>query len=539
MAKLLTVKTNDRMPVLLHREKENVKKDNFFSGFFILTLSTVIVKVIGLVYKIPMLGLLGSEGMGYFNSAYEIYALFCVISTAGLPVAMSVMIAAKGESRAGGIFKVALKLFLMLGIAGTVIMLAMAQPFASFLKSDKAAPCIFTIAPTVFFICLCSAYRGYFQGLGSMLQTAVSQVIEALGKLMLGLVFSGIAFAYGLDTSGIAACGVLGLTLGTAISALYLALSKKISHRKYNSDGIEQKGVAKELLRAAIPITLSSAVLSVTKLIDMSMILRRLQSIGYSSESAFSAYGSYTTLAVPLFSLAPAIISSVALPLVPTLSRAIANGDKNKQTDAVADALKLTSIIAMPLGLGMSLFSRQILELVFRGESDAVTVAAPLLTILGMSVTMSCYITVGNAILHAYGRPVVPIISMAAGAAVKIALAFLLIGIKDINIMGAPISTFACDLTINLVNFAFICKLVPQRIKQTNILIRPFSAAVISVVIGRIVLIYVSGELGDTVSSIACIALTAVIYVFACLIFRAVDKNDIAHLPIIKRFIKE
>ncbi len=529
------------MPVVCHREKKRIKKDNFFSGFFVLTLSTVIVKIIGLVYKIPMLGLLGSEGMGYFNSAYEIYALFCVISTAGLPVAMSVMIGAKGESGAQSIFKAAFKLFLILGIVGTAIMLAFAHPFAEFLKSEKAALCIFAIAPTVFFICVCGAYRGYFQGLGSMLRTAISQVIEALGKLVLGLVFAGIAFMYGLDTPMVAACGVLGLTLGTAISALYLALSKKFASSQRHRDVslAENKGVTAELLRAAIPITLSSAVLSVTKLIDMSMILRRLQSIGYSAENAFSAYGSYTTLAVPLFGLAPAIISSVALPLVPALSRAIACRDEQKQTESVKDALKLTSLISMPLGLGMSLFSKQLFELVFRGEDEAIALAAPLLSILGMSVTMSCYITVGNAILQAYGKPTVPIISMAAGAVVKIALAYLLIGNKEINIVGAPISTFACDLTINIVNFYYIGKYMPHRIEQNKILMRPFCAALVSVVTGRIILMYMSGVTKESAATVISIVCSALIYALVLPLFKVVDKDDAMRIPIINKLIKQ
>ena len=173
--------------------KENGKAYGLFSGFFILTLSTVTVKIIGLIYKIPILGLLGSEGMGYFNSAYEIYALFCIISTAGLPVAMSVMISGRGEASANVIFRVALRIFLLLGVVGCAIMLAFAAPFAYFLKNENAALCIFVIAPTVLFVCICGAYRGYFQGLGSMKQTAISQIIEACAKLILGLAFAYIA----------------------------------------------------------------------------------------------------------------------------------------------------------------------------------------------------------------------------------------------------------------------------------------------------------------------------------------------------------
>ena len=255
-----------------------------------LTLSAIIVKAIGLVYKIPMLRLLGSEGMGYFNSAYELYALFCTVSTAGLPVAMSVMISSsrnKEKDLTHRIFSIALKLFLILGIVGSVALFAFAHPISAFLKSEKAYYSIIAISPTVFLICLSSAYRGYFQGLGRMAPTAISQVIEALCKLVLGLIFAYIALSAGLETQSVAAFAVLGLVSGTAISALYLFLTKRISCGENEAEiSLDKRDkVLPELLRIAIPVTLSSAVINMTKIIDMGTILRRMQSIGYSSVS--------------------------------------------------------------------------------------------------------------------------------------------------------------------------------------------------------------------------------------------------------------
>lgn len=507
-----------------------IKREGFFSGFFTLTLSTVIVKIIGLIYKIPMLGLLGSEGMGYFNSAYEIYALFCVIATSGLPVAMSVMIAKHGEASAQRIYKSAKKIFLALGIVGMATMLAFSHPFAAFLKNEKAAVCIFAIAPTVLFICLCSAYRGYFQGLGSMRQTAMSQVIEALGKLLLGLLFAYIAFRMGVAPEYVAAAGVCGLTLGVVAAAVYLAASRKKQQAHVNDGGAIGESIGLKLLRAAIPITLSSAVLSVTRLIDMSMILRRLQGIGYSPEDAFSAYGSYTTLAVPLFSLAPALITSVALPLIPTLSRAIALGDGKSQSKAVSDALKLTCAISMPLGVGMSLFPHQILGLVFRGQAEAVALSAPLLAILGTTVTSSCLITVGNAVLQAYGKPSIPIFSMAVGAIVKIVLAYILIGNESIALYGAPISTLVCDLVINIINFHHIFKLVPCRIEQRKILGMPFLASLVSIVPPRLVYSLLAPKTTDVFATLVCVAIAAMLYGAACLTLGIIKKKDIAEI---------
>ena len=510
---------------------ETKKSNNFFSGVLVLSLSAVIVKIIGLVYKIPMLRLLGSEGMGYFNSAYEIYALFCVISTAGLPVAMSVMISRSGERRmAHKIFKVAVSLFLVLGIIGSLVMFLCAEPFAMLLKSSKAVYSIMAIAPTVLFICISSAYRGYFQGLGTMMPTAVSQVIEALGKLFIGLLFAHIAFGAGFDAEMVAAFAVMGLTLGTAISALYLALSKKIKD-SHETPVIQSKGggrIAAELMRTAVPVTLSSAVISLTKVIDMTMILRRMQTVGFSENQAFSAYGNYTTLAVPLFSVAPALISSVALPLVPALSSAIAAKDAIGQVKATSDAVKLALIVSMPISLGLSVFSKPILSLIFPREPEAVTMSAPLLSVLGLSVAMSCLITVSNSVLQAYGRPTVPIRSMAAGTTVKIILAYFLIGNREVNIMGAPISTLFCDLTIVIINLYYVNKYLPAPLSAKDLMWRPFGASLVAVGTARALYCALESRLGESpLLTIASVGVAAAMYLPMCVLTRAINREDI------------
>ena len=197
-----------------------------------LTLSAVLVKVIGLLYRIPMLNRLGSEGMGYFNTAYEVYALLCVLATAGLPVAMSVLISEVTATGKDGclhtaptvrrIFSVSLGVFLAVGSLGSGAMFLLAEPLGKLLGNPEAAACIRAISPTVFLICLSGAFRGYFQGQRNMVPTAVSQVIEAMGKLFLGLLFAGYAKSKGADLPTTAAYAVLGLTVGTALSVLYL-----------------------------------------------------------------------------------------------------------------------------------------------------------------------------------------------------------------------------------------------------------------------------------------------------------------------------
>ncbi len=518
----------------LEKYKSNdVKKDKsggFLSGVILLSLSAVIVKIIGLVYRIPMLGLLGSEGMGYFNSAYEIYALLCIISTSGLPVAMSVMISKKRQGiEAEKIFKTAMRLFLWIGISGTFLMLMLSYPLACFLGGKKSFYCILAIAPTLFFICTVSAYRGYFQGRAEMMPTALSQVIEALGKLLLGLLFAYIALGAGLEVELAAACAALGLLCGSAISALCLFLIKRSLG---GTDALilraEGMVISRELISMALPITLSAAVVSITKMIDMTMILRRLQSIGYESSDAFAAYGSYTTLCLPVFSLAPTLVGSVAMPILPKLGGAIAEKNRYLQIETVNDGLRLTSLIAMPVSAGLALYSKEILTLLFKNENEAITLCAPLLTVLSFSVCLSCLVTFSNAVLQAYGHTALPLFAMSIGAVVKIILAYVLIGHESINIIGAPISTFFCDLVINIIGFGCVCRYVPGRISVGKALVRPFAAAVISVGASKLIFGALSARYGEGASITLCgIMIAALLYFILCILLKIFDLKEI------------
>ena len=217
---------------MIYKNKASVK-EGFFSGVLVLSVSTVIVKIIGLAYKIPMLSLLGAEGMGYFNSAYEIYAVLCVISTAGLPVALSMLIASYKEAKEyrmiRSVYRSALSIFLFLGIVGSIVMAVLSPTITTLIDNSNALYCIVAISPSIFFVCLSSAIRGYFQGYGNMVPTAISQLIEAVGKLVFGVIFASVAIKKGYTQPTVAAYAVLGLSLGMLLSSAYLIVKKLFS----------------------------------------------------------------------------------------------------------------------------------------------------------------------------------------------------------------------------------------------------------------------------------------------------------------------
>lgn len=526
---------------MLRKQAENKSfGKQFFSGVAVLAISTFIVKIIGLFYKIPMMAYLGAEGMGYFNSAYDIYALFFVIATTGTPVAISILIS---ESKTQGridnikrIYKVSLILLGVLGIIGTLLMGIFYKEFAHAINNDGAALCILAISPTVLLICICSAIRGFFQGNQIMLPTAISQVIEALGKLILGLGFAIYAINSGYAMPAVAAFAVLGLTIGILLSLIFLAVFKLFYRIKANAEGCNPLtdrtvDIAKQLIAIAIPITLSSTILSLTKVIDMTMILGRLNAIGYTQLQANEIYGSYSTMAVSIYNLPGTLISAIALPLVPLLASSIKEGDKSKERSVVSSSLKMTALISFPTGLGIAVFSKPILRLLFSSHAKEVEYTAPLLSMLGISVFLSSMITLTNAILQSYKQVRKPIISMLLGIIVKIVASYVLIGMPSVNIYGAPISTFFSTLVIVAINLYYLLKETGRIDSVYAIFVKPFISAAISIVFGIALYVLLDNLLSSSILILLVIIVVAIIYSFMILKLHTLDESEILMLP--------
>ena len=527
--------------------KPNTTKKVFFSGVLLLTLSTVLVKFVGLFYKIPMLSYLGSEGMGYFHSAYEIYAIFCIIATAGLPIALSVLIsAALAEERredVEGIWQISLALFIIIGFLGSLLMWVLADPICKWIKSENAKGCMISIAPTLFFVCVSSAIRGFFQGHQRMLPTALSQLLEALGKLVFGLLFAHLALKQGAEVPQLAAAAGWGVTAGTVLSTLYLALemmrfrSQNASFKKASFSNYKQR-VAKKLLKIALPITLGSFVISLTKVVDMSMILRRLQAIGYTPMQANEAYGSYTTLAISVFAVLPTLLNSVALPLVPILSSAIAAEERSTEQKMIELSYRINSLIGIPASIGITLFARPILSLLFGNQREAVETAAPLLSILGISVFLSCMITATNSVLHAYREVKKPIYSTVAGLVAKGISAYVLIGIPAIGLWGAPISSFFCNAIIVAMNMHFVSRFCDD-LDIKSLFLRPTLLSVLSLGIAFGEFLLLSRRFGETaLITLVCIATAVLLYLVLGCLFGLISRDDIFALPMGKKICK-
>ena len=524
-------------------DKKNVSS-SFFSGVFILSVSTVVVKIIGLIYKIPMLSYLGAEGMGYFNSAYEIYALLCVISTAGLPTALSMLVSSYRAS--GDIYKIkqiyknAFFLFLFIGILGMGIMIGFAPTISDFIKNENALLSIIAISPALLFVCISSAVRGYFQGFSQMLPTAVSQLIEALLKLILGILFAQLALRKGYSIPVVASFAILGISVGTFISAIYLLIlkskyskQKKIYSSKSNTIAKKDDASIKTLLKIAFPITLGSAVIGITRIIDMTLIMRRLQDIGYTAQVANEIYGVYTTVAVPIFSLIPSLLTPISMALVPALSATIEKGSGEQRAEIVKSAVKLTVLFAMPSSLAIILYARPIISLLFFNIGAELDYVCLLLSLLGSSILFSCMITTSNAILQSYRKVTKPIISMGIGAIVKVISAYILIGIPAINVYGAPVSTFLCDLTITVLNLRYVYCETSNKYIITKAYAKPFLASVISMLLSFLIYSFIySKKENIKISFIFIVPVAIAFYLVLSFLIKSITLEELKTLPL-------
>ena len=512
------------------------KSGSVFSGVFVLLVSSIIVKAVGLFFKIPVSYLLGDEGMGYFNTAYTIYTWLYILSTAGVPVAVSIMVSgslARGEAELAFHYRrVALRAFFLIGLAGTILLLAFAVPLARLVGSPEASFAILAIAPTLLFVCVSSVLRGYSQGEKNMTPTAVSQVIESVGKLMPGILLAYLASERGLPLSAVAGWAVLGVTAGALMSMLYLLLCR---HRK-QQDIPEDKSplptageTLRRLMRIAVPVTVSASVMSLTNLIDLGMMMRRLQGIGYTAAQATALYGNYTTLVVPLFNLPSVLIYPIAYTIVPQIASCRSAGLEEKGKEIAGLSLRLTTALSMPCAVGMGVFSYQILSMIFR-ENSAV-LAAPYLTVISPAVVFICVLAVTNSLLQAYGHHNKPIVSMLAGCAVKLISGYILMGIPSVGMMGAPIGTLLCYITVGCLNLYFTVKCVGTPLSIGRFIVLPLLASVCGIVPVAMLDGILRSRLHPSVATLLSIALCAVLYTVFAFLFGVIRTSELQKIP--------
>ncbi|MCR5458174.1 MAG: polysaccharide biosynthesis protein [Clostridiales bacterium] len=504
-------------------------------------ISNIIVKVIGVLFKIPLHNLLGDTGMGYFNAAYSVFTTLYLVSTSGLPTAISMIVS---RSRVQGrkkqvnkVFTTALLIFITLGTLGSCLMFFCSSVIAEMMGSPGAAQSISMIAPTLLLISIASSVRGYFQGHQNMVPTAVSEIIESIGKFAVGVVLGVYALNAGKPIETAAAYAIFGVVVGEAVGMTFLVIFKAVYKQDYSYTNLEDDGVTEarksiliSLFRISVPIMLASVVLNLTSTIDAFSIVNLLKKV-IGQEAAEAAYGNYTTLAVTLFHLPATLVTPISTSLVPALSAAHTQGSENKIKVLLRASTKLVAIVSIPCAMGLSILAKPILSILF-SNAESVENAGILLALLAPAVVFSSLLAITSSILQSFGYQRFPLISMIAGVFVKIIGNLVLISNPILGIKGAPIATLLAYITMATCNVLFVKKFVKHEFKIVKIYVKPLGAGIIASLVTMSSYTLIHTFMGNAWYGVAlAIILTAIVYFVFLFIVRALEKDDILFLP--------
>ena len=307
---------------------QDQKTQNFIKSTAILAATSIFVKIVGAIYKLPLFNILGAAGTGAFQVTYSVYTLILNIATAGVPVALSRMVssaAATGKtSLVRRYFKVAMPAFALIGVAAMLAMFFFAEQLAAAMNNTLAGPGIRVLAPAVFFVCIISVYRGYAQGFENMIPTAASQALEVVCKAAFGIFIALLLERSGYGVERLSAGGILGVTIGLGLCIPLLAWYKRKIDRGITSDGGASElpgkiSVFVQLMKVSIPITIGASFMTIITVVDNSVVLGRLQNgLGLSELESSALFGIYA-YGLTLYNLPSALIVPVAVSLVPAI----------------------------------------------------------------------------------------------------------------------------------------------------------------------------------------------------------------------------
>ena len=535
------------------RVAQTQKQNSFFGGAAILAAGILIVKLIGMFYKIPLINIIGEAGAADFNNAYNIYAVLLTVSTAGLPVAVSKLVseanALNRRNQVRRTFRLALVLFLTLGLISFLVMFFRADALAGMMNDSKAAAGIRALAPAVVCVGCLAALRGYSQGHSNMAPTSVSQIIEALCKLVVGL---GLAFwlvKQGKDPDVAAAGAITGVTVGTVVALAYMVLDFLLSRGREDTRGTDRPdsagSILANILKIAVPITLSSSMVGIVTVIDSSLVQGQLQSaLDLTEQASRTLYGNYSG-ALNIYNLPTSLMAAITASVIPAVSAALARRDRRGAARITGSALRITALLSFPMGVGLFVLGTPIIRLLFPKLN--VAVAGPLLSTLGIATPFVCMVLVCNSVLQAHGFINLPVIVMVLGGIVKIVNNYNLVG--AIGIAGAPVGNILCFGLALVLDLVVITRVIPNRPRLLPIFAKP---AIASAVMGgaawavygllsRILSSEQVDQAGQTVRAVSrmgnaagiflAIAVAGVVYLVLVIALRAISRDDLALMP--------
>ena len=515
------------------------KKQNFLQGTALLAMATAIVKVIGAIYKIPLNAIIGKQGFSYYSTAYEIYNVLLMISTAGLPVAMSRMISQASSlghnNRIRRIYTTSRAIFLGLGITGSLLMTLFCRQLAQFQNQPDAWAAIGALGPCVLLICIMSTFRGFFQGHGNMLPTSVSQVLEAIVKLVVGMAAALVLLKTTSSVSLAAGGAILGVTVSCLASSMYLysRFRKSFAALEPTAEATESFGeTAKRLMAIAVPITIGSAGLQVLTMLETKIYMGQLLGLGFTQMEADGMKGIYN-MSQTIYNMPMAFITPITISIIPAITSYLTLMDHKAAKATAESAIRVMALIAMPCAFGLATLAGPVTALLGGYTGADLVLSTRLMSIMGFNIIFNAVVLLTNAMMQAHGHAVVPVVNMFVAGVMRLVAVYILTGNPNIGIIGTPIGAMLCFLCIAVLNVLSMRRVLENPPAIVKNLVKPFTAAAIMGIFVWGSLKLLTG-LGITSRLILCGAPICVgvgVYVVAVIVLKVITREDCLLLP--------
>ena len=534
--------------------ESNTKKTSFIVGAAILAAASLICKVLGVLFRVFAIRILGEEGMFFYEKVYPIYSWLLIISSSGIPIAISRMVAArvaKGDFRgAEDVFKRAFWMLFFLGLATTAVMFFGAEPIARLIL-DSENPgmrwSLMALAPALFFTSILCAYRGYLQGLQRMNGTGLSQLAEQIFKMLFGLSLAAFLFRRYLHTPYSAAAGSVGILLGVSISealaiaVIYPIYRKERAHllpKDIPASPNANDRVLWNLLTIAVPITLGASILPIANVVDSAMITRLLIGIGLPAPEAERLYVILCTYVRSIINLPAGISTSISMALVPAIAAAMARKEPENVKRLTATSIKLAMAIGVPCAVGLSVLARPIIFLLYGSILPrSLDTAQYLMHIAAFTVIFISLSQTATGALQGVGKQRLPVWFLLIGGIIKIIVNIVCVQIPSINILGAVFSNLSCYGIAAILDTVALVVVTKAKLPVVDTFLKPILAAgvmgacayLVYAGIGRIV--DVNRYLFSAAACVASIAVAVIVYVVMVVVLRLFTREELALIP--------
>ena len=523
--------------IIMKKKSLTMRKQTLITGTFVLGFAGIFARFLGLFFRIPLQQLIGDEGLGYYSMSYPLYMVFVAFAS-GIPIGLSKIISEMNAKNDTGGIRYVLRtcLFIMVPVAGvfSVILLLFSRNIITVFKWDmKAYYAFIAVAIAPIFVVIMGAFRGFFQGLKIMQPTAISQIVEQIGRVGFGVGLAYILYPKGIDhAAGGAALGaVAGGVLGT-IYLLYTYL--KVKDEFPIGSYVKRRSLMAQISKTSLPISMGAAVGTIMGLIDSVLVPRQLLKAGFNSKEAAILFGQLSGKAGTLINVPLALSVALCSSIVPIVAEAYITNSKNEVDRRVKTALKLSSVIALPCAFGLFFLAPNILDLVYIGSSSGYNI----LRYLAISIPFIVLCQSSVALLQGMGKYYLPVVNLTIGCVIKIILSYTLVSIPYINVYGAIIGSVVGYVVASVLNMRLLRKRMNISINYYDIIIKPLFASVLMIIAVVFINSYVYNiTMRYRLACILSIFLGVIIYFILVLIFKVFDYNEIKG-RISKRFKK-